>query len=118
MRHASAPAARTIHLIAEQRMRGRYTAFGAAQTHCGGLEVHIALQAAKLARSQTLPEGNQKHCGIPLPQRFRFAASISLSISRSVRCSRSRSSPLGRRSGATVRFSVAGGTSFSAELVM
>jgi transposase-like protein len=43
------------------------------------------------------------------PQRFLFAASI-ISTSRSVRCSRGRSSLFGRRLGVTVRLSVAGDT--------
>src|SRR5262249_35310401 len=45
------------------------------------------------------------------PQRLPLAAWISFSTSRSVRCSRGRSSLLGRRVGVTVRFTVAGETS-------
>jgi predicted P-loop ATPase len=46
------------------------------------------------------------------------AAAISLSISRSVRCSRGRSSLFGRRNGVTVRFSFAGDTSLRFVFVM
>jgi hypothetical protein len=45
------------------------------------------------------------------PWRLPLAASISRSISASVRCSRVRRSALGRRPGGTVRFTVAGATS-------
>ena len=45
------------------------------------------------------------------PWRLPLAVSISFSTSRSVRCSRGRSSLLGRRVGVTVRFTVAGETS-------
>ena len=50
------------------------------------------------------------------PQRFFLAAAISRSTSASVRCSRVRSLALGRRLGVTVRFTVAGVTSFRCDL--
>jgi hypothetical protein len=43
------------------------------------------------------------------PQRLPFTALISLSTSRSVRCSRERYSAFGFRRGTTVNFSLAGG---------
>jgi hypothetical protein len=50
------------------------------------------------------------------PHRLRFAASISFSTSRSVRCSRGRIWVFGRRNGVTVRFAVAGDTSSRCDL--
>ena len=52
------------------------------------------------------------------PQRLPLVASISFSTSRSVRCSRGRSSALGRRMGVTVRFTLAGDTNLRRVLAM
>jgi hypothetical protein len=53
-----------------------------------------------------------------LPWRLPLAASMRRSTSASVRCSRVRKSRLGRRLGATVRFTVAGVTSFRCSFAM
>src|SRR6202007_1835553 len=52
------------------------------------------------------------------PHRLSFAAVISFSTSASVRCSRLRRAAFGSRFGVTVRFTVAGVTSFRCDLAM
>ena len=65
-----------------------------------------------------MPEGNEDHGGIALPQRLPLAALISLSTSRQVKCSLGRSSAFGRLVGVTVRLTVAGDTSLSVDLAI
>src|SRR5260370_36562869 len=87
-----------------------------------GLELHIApLKLTYLEARRPCRKAIRIMVASRWPQRLPLAAAISFSTSRSVRCSRGRMSALGRLDGmdrSTVRFSVAGDTSRSADLLL
>jgi len=106
-------------LIAQQRMRCRCSALGSAQVESTTLELHIApLQAHSSLALRPCLNVRRIMVESRWGQRLPLVASMSFSTSRSVRCSLGLSSALGRRTGATVRFSVAGATSLSRVFVM
>jgi hypothetical protein len=72
----------------------------------------VAVLKSKLGSPWAVPIGQKDHGGVPTPVRLALAASMRRSTSASVRRFRVRKSRSGRRLGVTVRFTVAGATSF------
>jgi hypothetical protein len=97
------------HFIADNRMRGRGALLDPADVQDSAGEIDLVpTQVDQFAGSEAVPVGTSTMVASRCPQRLLLAALISFSISASVRCSRVRSSALGRRRGVTVRFTVAG----------
>jgi hypothetical protein len=94
----------------------------AANVQGGRVEVYLLpTQVTDLRGSQPMAKRQQDHECVAMAWRLALAASINLSTSPIVRCSRVRSAALGWRSGAgasTVRFSVVGALSAGDEFSM
>jgi hypothetical protein len=101
-------------------MRARRALLGPTDRERGVVEVYlIPTQVDQIRCPEAMPVGQQDHRGVAMAIPIGLSGDHELLHSASVRYSRVRSSALGRRSGvATVRFTVAGDTSFRRDFAM